>query len=170
MTRNEGTYFITIVTHERRTLFGRIPGAAVELNPFGFAVHEEWLATGRLGPNVRLDEFVVMPNHLRRILWISSDCAFHDEGTARCAPTPNDSARRFGRMVLESLPAIVRAFKSAAARRINVLRATAGAAVWQRNYYERIVRNGREMDALRRYVLDSPAKRALDREWVAGEA
>jgi REP element-mobilizing transposase RayT len=73
-------------------------------------------------------------------------------------------------MVLESLPAIVRAFKSAAARRINVLRATAGAAVWQRNYYERIVRNGREMDALRRYVLDSPAKRALDREWVAGEA
>jgi hypothetical protein len=61
------------------------------------------------------------------------------------------------------LGAIVRAFKSNAARRINALRNTLGAPVWQRNYYERIIRDDRELNAARRYILDNPRKWAEDK-------
>ena len=55
-----------------------------------------------------------------------------------------------------SLGAIVRAFKSAVTKRINLVRETPGAPVWQRNYYERIVRNEQELNATRQYILDNP--------------
>jgi hypothetical protein len=70
-------------------------------------------------------------------------------------------------MVPRSLPAIVRAFKSAASRRVNLLGKTPGDPVWQRNYYERVIRNDRELHDIRRYIIDNPAKWAYDREWIA---
>jgi REP element-mobilizing transposase RayT len=57
-----------------------------------------------------------------------------------------------------SLGAIIRSFKSAATKHINALRNTPGVPVWQRNYFERVIRDDREMDAVRRYIVDNPAK------------
>jgi hypothetical protein len=62
------------------------------------------------------------------------------------------------------LGSFIAGFKSAATSRINVLRETPGARVFQRNYYERIVRNERELDALRRYIAENPARQE-DAHW-----
>jgi REP element-mobilizing transposase RayT len=64
------------------------------------------------------------------------------------------------------LGAIVRSFKSIAAKRINALRHTPGAPVWQRNYYERIIPNERALNAIRRYILANPAKWMQDAEYL----
>lgn len=63
-----------------------------------------------------------------------------------------------------SLAAMVQSFKSVSARRINASRGTPGAPVWQRNYYERVVRNDDELDRIRQYIADNPAQWAMDRE------
>jgi len=71
---------------------------------------------------------------------------------------------RFGQPVPGSLPTLVRSFKSAAMRGINRLRGTPGGCVWQRGYYERVIRNERELSAVRRYVADNAVKWELDPE------
>ena len=62
-----------------------------------------------------------------------------------------------------SLGAIVGNFKSVTARRINWLRRTPGAPVWQRNYYEHVVWSDRALEAIRRYIAENPDHWALDR-------
>jgi hypothetical protein len=63
-----------------------------------------------------------------------------------------------------SIPAIVRAYKSAVTLRVNLIRGTPGADVWQRNYYEHIIRDDDELRRARQYILDNPLHWALDRE------
>ena len=151
-----GAYFVTICTHGRAMLFGRVVDGEMALNAYGEIVREEWFRTVQVRPYMELfpDEFVVMPNHIHGIVWIV------DVGARRRhAPT----REQFGRPVPGSLPTIVRAFKSAVTRRINALRGTPGAPVWQRNYYEHIIRTERALDAIRRYIAANPLRWHLDR-------
>ena len=82
-------------------------------------------------------------------------------GTARRAPTRGD--RRFGKPVPGSLPTVVRAFKSAVTRRINQIRDTPGGTVWQRGYHEHVVRNEHDLERIRRYIRENPARWHEDR-------
>ncbi len=156
-----GAYFVTICTHNREPLFGRVVNGEMVLNAWGRIVWEEWFRTAQVRPYVELfeDEFVVMPNHIHGIIWIVRDTV---GAQRRCAPTkpggvtPNNVAPG-------SLGAIVRAFKSAVTKRINALRGTPGARVWQRNYYEHIIRNERALNAIRRYIAENPQRWHLDR-------
>ena len=171
-----GAYFITIVTYERMPLFGEIVNGEMRLNEYGQMVRDEWFQTAVVRPYVVLhpDEFVVMPNHVHGIIWIvDTDADGGDDVRAkrRCAPTttfhvPMPSARGVtpNNVIPGSLGAIVRLFKSMTTRRINLLRNTPGAAVWQRNYYEHIIRHERALNAIRRYILENPLRWHLDRE------
>ena len=80
---SEGGYFITIVTHERQYLFGEIRDGEMHLNPLGKIAYDEWFRTVELRPYVELFdiEFIVMPNHVHGIIWLTC------RGTARRAPT-----------------------------------------------------------------------------------
>ncbi len=151
-----GAYFVTIVTHHRAMLFGRVVDGEMQLNEYGEIVREEWFRSAEIRTEIELfpDEFVVMPNHIHGIIWIVDVGAWR-----RRAPT----REQFGRPVPGSLPTIVRAFKSAVTRRINALRGTPGAPVWQRNYYEHIIRTERALDAIRRYIAANPLRWHLDR-------
>ena len=86
-------------------------------------------------------------------------------GTARRAPT----VERFGCPVPGSLPTTVRAFKSAATKRVNEIRETPGAPVWQRNLYEHVIRGGDQLDRIRRYIEDNPRMWEMDRENPAAQ-
>jgi hypothetical protein len=97
-----------------------------------------------------------MPNHFHGILWINDE----QRGTARCAPT----VQQFGQAVSGSLPAIIRAFKSAATKRINVLRHVPGVPIWQRGYYEHVIRNDQSLERIREYIINNPHSWELDRE------
>ncbi len=74
----------------------------------------------------------------------------------------------FGRPVAGSIPTIMRSFKSAATRRINEMRSTPGTKLWQRNYYEHIIRNEDELKRIREYIINNPIQWDIDRENPAG--
>ena len=154
-----GAYFVTICTRERECVLGDIVRGVMRLNEWGCVVREEWLRTAQLRPYVRLDRFIVMPNHFHGIVMLTGECGVR--GTARRAPT---YAATFGRPVARSLPTIVRSFKSACTRRMNQLRDTCDSPVWQRGYYDHVIRSDREMHAVRRYVRNNPANWARDSE------
>jgi len=149
-------YFITACTEGRGCLFGKVVQGKMIMDQVGQIVEGKWLKTPVLRPYVVLDEFVVMPNHFHAILLIVTA----GRGTARRAPT----TERFGSPVSGSLPTIVRSFKSAAAKHINELRSTPGASLWQRGYYEHIIRDEDELQRIREYILTNPLRWELDRE------
>ncbi len=153
-----GAYFVTICTHNREPLFGQVEDGRMALNAFGRIVWEEWFRTAQVRPYVELfeDEFVVMPNHIHGIIWIVGKPV---GATRRVAPTdghPRGPAPG-------SLGAIIVQFKSIVTKRINALRGTPGVPVWQRNYYEHIIRNERALRAIRRYIIENPRRWHLDR-------
>lgn len=166
-----GGYFVTICTQDRVCLFGDVVNGEMWLNGTGRIVHDEWMRTPVLRPRVTLDAFVVMPNHIHGIIILGdghnavNDGATAGRGTLQRAPTERGSAvERFGRPTSDSIPTIVRLFKSATTKRINRLRGTPGAPVWQRNYYEHIVRDDESLGRIRQYILNNPAQWASDRE------
>jgi len=119
-------------------------------------VAEEWLNTAVIRPYVTLNEFTVMPNHFHGILWLLRD----EQGTARRAPT----MERFGKPVTGSLPTIIGAFKAAVSRRINALRNSGKGEVWQRGYYEHVIRDGASLNRIREDIINNPCSWELDRE------
>jgi len=124
---------MTICTHKWICLFRDVTKGGMRLTKYGVIVEEEWLKTSQLRTNLVLDEYIVMPNHFHGIILVHDD----GRGTARRAPT----VEQFGRPVSQSLPTVVRSFKSAVTRQINIVRNTPGKPLWQRNYYEHIRMN-----------------------------
>ena len=152
-----GAYFVTLVTHERTPIFGRIEAGRVRLCEPGRIAREEWFRTAELRSNVVLfaEEFVVMPNHVHGVVRIVERAAA-PVGAQRAAPLPRST------VTPGSLGAIVRAYKAAVTRRVNRLRGTPGAPVWQRNYWEHVVRSERALAAVRRYIAENPLRWHLD--------
>jgi putative transposase len=156
-----GFYFVTLCAHQRQCLLGEILAGRMVLNENGRVVEEEWRRTPLVRPEVRLDTFMVMPNHFHGILQITPAVTPEVVGATRGRPQGVD-----GRQGPESrsLGAIVAGFKSACTSRINALRGTSGTPLWQRNYFERVIRNEEELLAVRRYIENNPAAWAEDEE------
>ncbi|MBI2919260.1 MAG: transposase [Chloroflexi bacterium] len=159
--RQAGAYFITIVTHARTPLLGTVVDGDVLCNAWGKIVTEEWARTADVRPNVLLDAFVVMPNHIHGIIIITDVVGTNNVGANRrlaptgYAPAPPPPG---------SIGAIMAQFKSATTKRINALRDMSRAPVWQRNYYEHVVRDETELATIRGYIEDNPARWVEDPE------
>jgi putative transposase len=164
-----GAYFVTICAYQRECLFGEVVAGEMRLSDCGQIVREEWENTAIFRDNVELDVYAVMPNHFHGIILITIDvgarravpdlvsCA-PEQGTARRAPT----LESFGAPVPGSLATILRSFKSAATKRINALRDNPGCPVWQRNYFEHVIRNEDDLANIRQYIADNPMKWDMD--------
>lgn len=171
-----GAYFITIVTYDRAHVFGAVVDGEMRLNNAGRIADQCWRDIPAHFPHVALDAFVMMPNHVHGILWIAADdddAGARHVGARHAAPLPDAAAptdvapprmEQFGKPVPGSIPTIVRSFKSAVTKHINEGRQTPGAPVWQRNYYEHIIRDDRALNAIRRYIAENPLRWHLDRE------
>lgn len=148
-----GAYFVTICTHQRMSLFGEVINGEMQLNQYGKIVGEVWFKTVQVRRNVVLhsNELIVMPNHLHGIIRIT------DVATIRHVASPN------GTLVSGSLGAIIGQIKSIATKQINALRNAPGAPVWQRNYWEHIIRTEVALDAIRHYIVNNPQRWHLDR-------
>lgn len=151
--REPGVYFVTICTANRQSVFGAIVDGAMALNEFGKVVEAEWHRSAIVRPQIRLDAFVVMPNHVHGVI-----CLNEAEGKARLAPTPG----QFRQLVRGSLGMIVGAFKSASTKRINEIRGTPGALLWQRNYFEHVIRHEEELNRVREYIAANPVRWSED--------
>lgn len=159
-----GAYFVTICTHQRAELFGDVVEGEMRLNEYGQIVADEWERSAIVRAEIQLDEWVVMPNHVHGIIVINDpgvEATRHVGATRRVAPT--DAQSRNG-PAPNSIGAIMAQFKSIATKRINEIRATPSAPVWQRNYYEHVIRNDRELTAIRRYIQNNPLQWPLDRD------
>ncbi len=144
-------------------LFGHVTDGIMRLNIYGKIVWSCWREIPDHFPHVELDEFVVMPNHVHGILWIVDNV-----GARHGVPLPNGGTvpnhERFGKPVPGSIPTIIRSFKSAVTKQINGKRGTPGARVWQRNYYEHIIRDESSLNRIREYITMNPLRWAMDRE------
>lgn len=145
--RGRGPYFVTLVVRNRRRILAQRLGNRLALTPAGRIVEDEWGLLAVRRPETQPDAFVVMPDHIHFIIGLSD---------APRAPT-QQTAGRLTRPP-RSLGAVVAQFKAGTTRRINALRNTPGIQLWQRNYFEHIIRSDASLQRIRRYIRDNPRK------------
>ena len=157
-----GAYFVTICAHKGELLFGEVVEDHVALNEYGQIAHEEWLASEQIRQEIEMDVFVIMPNHLHGIVWIR-DMDDEPEGRMRCVGA-HEKAHGCAplRRPPRSLGSFMAGYKSAVTARINRMRGTPGTPVWQRNYWEHIIRDDVSLNEIRAYIQDNPARWAED--------
>jgi REP element-mobilizing transposase RayT len=175
-----------MVSHLRECLFGEVENHRVVLNAFGEIVAHEWQKSADIRKTMEFDVFVIMPNYIHGIVHIV-DC----RGDQPVAPTTKrplangmgeepDFPVRLTKQPLaigmgnrpvahtgpakRSLPSFVSGFKSAVTKRINELRRMPGVPVWQRNYYEHIIRDEVSLNRIREYIVNNPLQWDSDSE------
>jgi len=142
-------YFLTVCAYDRLCLFGEIENGLMSLNQYGEIVAEEWLRSAVVREEIECGEFVVMPNHFHGIVHIvQSD--FNTKNRAYCHTPLRSPSRNLG--------AMVRGFKSAVTNRCNEIRHTVGISVWQRNYYEHVIRDDADYNRIVEYILENPQR------------
>ena len=156
-----GAYFVTLLASGRKHLFWKVNLDQVELNEIGKIVEYCWLKIPNYFDNIKLDEYVIMPDHLHGIIFIEAALG-KGEVFAGNAPnevetqSANTSPLRPRGTKKGSLGAIIQNFKLVSTRFVNKRFYEAGNKIWQRNYYDRIIRNEREFNAIRQYIRDNP--------------
>jgi REP element-mobilizing transposase RayT len=167
-----GAYFITICAQDRKPLFGKIVNGDLQLNPFGVIARDEWLKTSIMRQNIEMDEFVIMPNHMHGIIVIdieprrdtlqrvpTNERAPENEGTGTMHRAP--TVEQFGKPTSNTIPTIIRGYKGAVTKQINTLQINAGVynipeRIWQKNYYEHVIRNETSLNKIREYIMSNP--------------
>jgi len=180
---HEGAYFVTWVTQERLCLFGQVVDEVMNLSDAGRRVTDGWESLPGRFQNLDLDSFVIMPNHVHGIIVLSgreTERAIDGTGraTTRVAPTVLDGFEMNDRTdkpagaplvgAQASLGDAIGAFKSMTnVEYIRGVRSkgwpTFPGKIWQRNYYEHIVRNEESLSRIRDYITNNP------REWLNDE-
>ena len=170
-----GAYFVTLCAFRKQCIFGCVVEDRMDENACGKIAREQWLESARIRRELELDAFIVMPNHLHGILWILGPKGEHvGPSGARPGPnairshepgrTPFGPTNRIPAMRPHSLASWAAGFKSAVTSRIRRLWNRPRAAVWQEDYFERVIRDENELFRIREYILSNPARWKLDRE------
>jgi REP element-mobilizing transposase RayT len=166
-----GAYFLTLCTHNRECLFGQIQDGEMYENAYAKIVREEWVRSANIRQEIILDVFVIMPNHFHAIVSIPAVGA---TGRSPGNPPIFRYHRATGRSPLrphgpksKSIGALVAGFKSVVTKRINEIRHTPSLKIWQRNYYEHIIRNEESFCEIAEYIVNNPVKWTEDKLYVA---
>jgi putative transposase len=161
-----GMYFVTVCTNDRVYLFGRIDNRKMVLNRYGTIVVQCWNDLPNHYPNIILDEFVVMSNHIHGIIIIDNNLNTSSKVETGLKPVsteitqipditnghnpPKNHQNRHG------LSEIVRALKTFSSRQINELRHTQGINIWQPGYYDHIIHSQNEYKRIKMYIRNNP--------------
>ena len=138
-----GAYFVTLCTKKGESIFGDIIDGIMRLNKSGLIIAETWQWLSEQYPYVELDTWAIMPNHFHGILFLLDE----RRGGSRTAPTKRKPLGR-----------LIGAFKTVSTKRINELRDTPGQPIWQRNYYEHVIRNEIDLEETREYIQNNALK------------
>jgi len=142
-----GAYFVTICAHEKKHLFGRISGDAMRLSGPGKIVDECLREIPAHFPNAKVPIRGVMPNHVHVIVVIDAS----GSPSARTKKL-SEAAEKLGAHQVRSLPVIIRSFKAISARRIREKFGVPTSEIWQRGYYERVIRTREEFGKTWEYI------------------
>jgi putative transposase len=143
-----GEYFVTVCTHNRECLLGGIMDDSMRLSAIGETVQRCWDGIPTHFPNVELDAFVVMPNHVHGIIIINESCRGEVTSPLR-KPT---------------LGNIVAYFKYQSTKLINEMNETTGDRFWQRNYFEHVIRDDKDLQNIQDYITYNPLGWKKDKE------
>jgi len=165
---HEGAYFVTICTQGKALLFGDVEGETMRPNDVGEMIQLVWDALPQHYPGVDVDACQLMPNHLHGVIVLYAGGGAPGEAGDATGPTD-----RLGRVEDPSCPIalaeVIKRFKSFTAMRYREGVRSRGwrrlsGGLWQRNYYEHIVRHEDELNRVRRYILENPIRWQYDRE------
>ncbi len=139
-----GAYFVTIMTFRRQPIFGSLLNDHIHLSPLGELASSVWIGLPSRFSEVDLDEFIVMPNHFHGILIIKDE---RNRPISDLYPS---------RLLLGTL---IGTYKSIVTRFYHVNSPETCEPVWQRNYYEHIIRDNNELDQIRQYIQENPVRK-----------
>ena len=184
--RRAGAYFVTICTQDRAFLFGQVVHDEMQLNEAGKMVYDVWNDLPAFYPGVQTDAFIVMPNHIHGIIILvgadprvcpnAGPRACPDSGPRACPGQPSVgvgpraySGQPQGGAPTLGLPDVVHRFKTMTTKRYADGVRRLGwepfrGRLWQRNYYEHIIRNEKSLNRIREYILTNPMRWELDRK------
>jgi REP element-mobilizing transposase RayT len=165
----EGLYFITLCVQNSECLFGDINEGIMTLSAMGKVVEAEWLNSVNIRRNIALHEFVVMPNHFHAIIEIvesrgklhspendnKSELNLYFNNSNNNKGECNSPRQQF-KSPSQTVGAIIRGFKSGVSKQL-------GFSVWQRNYYEHIIRDSKAYDNISNYINENPLRWELDK-------
>jgi len=158
-----GAYFVTVCTWRRSCLLGDVVDGVVRLSPLGVIVTDCWKGISEHFPYAAVDVSIVMPNHMHGILFLHGERLLAGTAGATHA-SPLHIPDTTSGQALSSLSAVVGSYKAGVARLVNQHRGTAGAPVWQRGFYEHVVRDEADLDRIRHYIERNPLRWAEDEE------
>lgn len=144
-----GYYFVTLVSHQRKKIFGEITEGKIGLNQVGVIAEETWESIPLHFPNIKLDSFIVMPNHFHGIIQIKETGA----GSTSTGSTKN-----------QPLGVVIGSFKSAVTKRVHGLGLLVHERIWQRNYHEHIIRDELDYHRILDYIEQNPVNWLYDEE------
>lgn len=151
----EGAYYVTICTQDRKCIFGKIINGRMQLNEWGSIVNSFWDKLTEYYHGLILDSFIVMPNHVHFIIIIADDVV--PRGRGEVTSPLRDSAKH-------TLGQVLAFYKYQTTKAINLLNNTPGRKIWQRNYFEHVIRNERSYNEIKKYVTENPRYWAEDDE------
>jgi len=152
-----GLYFVTICTQNRLHLFGEIVNDEMVLNDAGLMVQDEWYKSEKIRDEIKIHEFVIMPNHIHGIVEITVGANVGANGRSPVQSPVKKS------MQPKSIGSLVAGFKSSFTTKMNRIDGMPKRKIWQRNYWEHIIRNDNEYNRIAQYIVDNPKKWALDK-------
>lgn len=147
-----GYYFLTLCTDDHKSFFGKIIKGEMILNQFGCIIKNNWIRIQTLHKNIELDEFVIMPNHIHGIIIINN------VGDAKFASLTYDRSNM-------TLPKTIQQFKRACTIEIKN-KFPFLLPIWQRSFYDRIIRNEKELYQIRKYIIQNPIKWEIENNSV----
>jgi len=164
-----GAYFVTLCTQHRTCLFGDIVKGEMILSEIGQIVVEEYIRSFVIREEMETDEWIIMPNHVHCVVIIEDreNLVDHRRGERPLAPTSTTQSSRPSGYAPRSLASFVTGFKTGVTKRVHELPDHRQTTVWQRNYYERIVRDENALQHIRAYIAGNPQVWEQDDYYVA---
>lgn len=147
-----GYYFVTVCVQVKHNVFGQVVNGVMTLNDVGHAVRNVWKGLECHYSHCRLDEHVIMPDHIHGIIEI----------VGAGSPGPNEKGGETPPLRNYSLSDMMGYFKYQSTKQINVLLNCPGKTLWQRSFYDHIIRNEQDLKSTREYIVNNPIKWGVD--------
>ena len=171
---SEGCYFLTVCTAGKERLFGEIVDGKMVLSRLGHMVRHEWIHSSNIRKEIRLDAFILMPNHMHMLIWIKDPLVGahgvrpeqHTERMDRGVRRTDRGVRRtpLQGVLPRSVGSLMGGFKSRTTSRYRKMHGLKEGSLWQRNYWDRIAMDDKAIWNIREYIRDNPRNWERDPE------
>jgi putative transposase len=154
---SEGVYFVTICCHDRQSYFGRICDNEIILSEIGLIATKFWKEIPNHFVHVKLDEYIVMPNHIHGIIILDYSLVRSRHGmTLQSNNGSNHNINQFSKPIKNSISVIINQYKSSVKRWCN--QNGSDHFRWQSRFYDQLLHNENSIDIIREYIYNNPKK------------